>query len=42
MKYSELYLPDYKTKEDIVFDSPSAAACFVCGATVSGIVFWHL
>lgn len=42
MKYSELYLPDYKTKEDIVFDSPSAAACFVCGATVSGTVFWHL
>ena len=42
LKYSGVYLPDYVTKEDIVFDSPSSAACFVCGATVSGTVFWHL
>ena len=40
-KYMESqYVSDYKTTDDIVFSSPSAAADFVLGYSVSGPALW--
>ena len=35
-----LFMPDGKLKRNIVFNSPSAAAKFVCGFPVAGPSFW--
>lgn len=38
--YSNLIDSNYQTTEDILFSSPSAAACFVGGCSLSGNVMW--
>lgn len=39
-QYQDIIGDDYILKEDILFDSPSGAACFVCGSSASGNVEW--
>ena len=37
---ARLFMPDGKLKRNIVFNSPSAAAKFVCGFPIAGPSFW--
>lgn len=39
-KYADIISPDWVLKKDVLFSSPSAAAGFVGGASLSGNAIW--